>query len=314
MTRPSASKPAGKDPRILALRRFAISITVFNILGYLWFGFEQPWLWPFMALGTAYAVDILLELLSSWAEHRGPQFRGRGFRGLVDYLLPAHITALAVNMLLYANDRAWLVIFAVVVAVSQKTLLRAPLRGKMRHFMNPSNFGITVTLLLFSWCSIAPPYEFTENIDTPARWIVPAAILISGTMLNAKLTRKMPLIGGWLGAFAAQAILRHFLFGTAWVSALVTMTGVAFVLFTNYMITDPGTTPMRPRDQVVFGAGTGVVYGVLMALHVVYGLFFAVTIVCLITGVFRWIIAIRAALRRRAASPVAGGRPTEVPV
>jgi len=32
------------------------------------------------------------------------------------------------------------------------------------------------------------------------------------------------------------------------------MTGVAFVLFTNYMITDPGTTPMAGRAQFMFGA------------------------------------------------------------
>lgn len=287
-----------KDPRIAALRRFAVSITVFNVLGYLWLGFEQPWLWPFMAVAVAYATELLMEALSAWAQRRPPAFRGGGVRGLADYLLPAHITGLAVNMLLYANDRAMVVIFAVVVAVAQKTILRAGINGKWRHFMNPSNFGITVSLLLFPWISIAPPYEFTERVGTAVSWIIPLVILISGTVLNAMLTKKMPLIAGWMAAFAAQAVIRHFLFGTAWVSALVVMTGIAFVLFTNYMITDPGSTPFGRRQQVAFGAGTGIVYGVLMAFHVVYGLFFAVTIVCAVRGAYHWATAAYLALRR----------------
>ena len=36
-------------------------------------------------------------------------------RGLYEFLLPAHITALAVNMLLYANNQFWPVLFGVVV-------------------------------------------------------------------------------------------------------------------------------------------------------------------------------------------------------
>jgi hypothetical protein len=41
-----AQRSPARDSRYLALRNFAISISVFNILGYTLFGFEQPWLWP----------------------------------------------------------------------------------------------------------------------------------------------------------------------------------------------------------------------------------------------------------------------------
>jgi hypothetical protein len=296
-TRPAGEKPA-KDVRIAALRRFAISITVFNALGYLWLGFEQPWLWPVMAVGTAYATELLLESVSAWAERRPPGYRGHGLKGLVDFLMPAHITGLAVNMLIYVNAQAWLMIFAVAVAVGQKAILRAPINGKIRHFMNPSNFGIVTVLLLFRWGSIAPPYEFTENVGSATRWIIPAAILVSGTVLNAQLTKKMPLIGGLVLAWAGQAVLRSLLFGTAWRPALLMMTGTAFVLFVNYMVTDPGTTPVRRRDQVIFGAGVGVAYGVLMAMHIVYGLFFALVIVCAVRGFYHWGKALRKSARR----------------
>jgi hypothetical protein len=296
-----SGRPAGpnpqKDVRIAALRRFAISITVFNVVGYIWLGFEQPWLWPVMAVATAYATELLVESVTAWAERRRPGYLGGGLKGLADFLLPAHITGLAVNMLLYANEQAWLVIFAVVVSVAQKAVLRAPVRGKMRHFMNPSNFGIVVALLLFRWISIAPPYEFTENVGTVLRWIIPALILASGTMLNAQLTKKVPMIGAMVAAFAAQAVFRSLASGIAWRPALLMMTGTAFVLFLNYMVTDPGTTPTAPRHQAAFGAAVGVAYGALVAVHIVYGLFFALAIVCLLRGAYHWSLALRTALR-----------------
>ncbi|MDY7083654.1 MAG: enediyne biosynthesis protein [Actinomycetota bacterium] len=277
-----------RDPRYLALRNFAISMSVFNVLGYTVLGFEQPWLWPFLALAVGYAAEIVIELVSARAYGRRPAFLGNGGWGLYTFLLPTHITALACNMLLYANNKFWPIAFAVLVAVGQKAVLQAPIKGRMRHYMNPSNFGITITLLAFGWVNIAPPYHFTENVPDVIRIMVPIVIITAGTVLNAMLTKKVPLIVGWIGAFIIQALLRHFIWDVSLWAALVPMTGVAFVLFTNYMITDPGTTPSAPRMQFMFGMSVAMVYGVLMVFNIVYTLFFAVTIVCLARGLFWW--------------------------
>src|SRR6201995_1805168 len=106
---PSAAEPAKSkpkpDPRYLALRNFALSISVFNIFGYTLLGFEQPWIWPIFAVRIAYNSEIVFELISAWSTRRPPRFVGEGFRGLSTFLLPAHITAIAVNMLLYANNQ-----------------------------------------------------------------------------------------------------------------------------------------------------------------------------------------------------------------
>jgi hypothetical protein len=45
----------------------------------------------------------------------------------------------------------------------------------------------------------------------------------------------------------AQALLRHWLFGARLESALLPMTGAAFILYTFYMVTDPATTPSDTR-------------------------------------------------------------------
>src|SRR5206468_4242316 len=92
------------DPRYKALRNFAISMSIFNILGYTVLGFEQPWTWPLFALAVGYSTEITVELVAAWAQRRRPGFRGHGFWGLYTFLLPTHITALAANMLLYANS------------------------------------------------------------------------------------------------------------------------------------------------------------------------------------------------------------------
>ncbi|MCF6474903.1 enediyne biosynthesis protein [Nonomuraea sp. MG754425] len=301
-----AKNPPRHDPRVItALRRFAISISVFNILGYTLFGFEQPWSWPFVALATGYTTEIVLELIGARVEGRAPRFLGNGVRGLVEFLYPAHITAIALNMLIYVNDQVLVMMFGVVVAVGAKWVLRAPVRGRMRHFMNPSNLGIAVILLLLPWASIAPPYHFTENVDNPIDWIIPAVIIIGGTMINGKLTGRMWLIAGWVGVFALQAVVRGLIIDDISIlGGLSMMTGVAFILFTNYMITDPGTSPSRPLSQVAFGGGVAAVYGLLMGMNIPYGIFFATAAVCLVRGGFLWSLHIVAKARELDAARV----------
>lgn len=287
-TKIETAPPKRTNKVITALRRFAISITIFNILGYTVLGFEQPWLYPFIALATAYTTEIVLETINAKVTKRPVRYRGNGFRGLVEFLFPAHISGLALNMLTYVNDHVWAMVFGVVVAVGAKWVLQAPVYGRMRHYMNPSNFGITIMLLVFPWVNMTPPYHFSEKVDTWVGWLIVAVILISGTVLNSLLTGRMWLIFGWLSFFVVQAVLRGVFFGTAIPGALAMGTGIAFVLYTNYMVTDPGTSPSKPFSQFAFGGGVALMYGFFTAAHIAYGLFFATASVCLIRGLFLW--------------------------
>lgn len=290
-----------KDTRLAALRRFGFAITILNLAGHTLLGFEQSWAQPLVSIATAYVLELLVEALDARAAGRRPRFAG-GIVRFIDFLLPGHITGLACAMLLYSNDRLFPIMFATAVAVGSKHLLRVPVRGKMRHVMNPSNVGITATLLLFPWVGIAPPYHFTENIVGAADWILPCVFIVIGTMLNWRFTRKIPLIVSWVATFALQALVRSAITGTApWVPMLP-MTGVAFMLFTFYMVTDPATSPFGTKGQIAFGTSVGVVYGLLTAMHIVFGLFFALTIVCLVRGSYLQVLAWQAA---RANEPAA---------
>ena len=279
--------------RLGGLRRFAIAITVLNILGHAFFGFEQSFAQPVVALISAYSAELLLEFIDARFNRRPLRFLGGGVRKFVEFLLSAHITGLACAMLLYANERLGPVIFAAVVAICSKWLLRAPVGKSTRHFLNPSNFGITITLLAFSWVSVAPPYQFTENMTGVGDWILPGVIVCTGTFLNTRFTHRLPLIAAWLGGFVTQAAVRSLFLDAPFGASLIPMTGVAFILYTFYMVTDPATTPEGRRDQIVFGFSVAAVYGLLMVGHIVFGLFFALTIVCTVRGLWmyacRWI-------------------------
>jgi enediyne biosynthesis protein E5 len=297
-----------RSSRLGGLRRFAIAITLFNIVGHTLLGFEQSLAQPFIALLTAYTLEIAIESVNAWANHRKPYYLG-GLVQWIDFLLSAHITGLAVAMLIYTNDKLWQVAFGSAIAVCSKALFRIPAGSGTRHFFNPSNFGITMTILIFPWVGVAPPYHFTEYLTGMGDWLLPGFIILSGSFLNARFTHRLPLIAAWLGGFAGQAILRHLILGSSLTGALMPMTGVAFILYTFYMVTDPATTPSSTQSQIAFGLGVAATYGLLMVGHAVFGLFFALTIVCAIRGVGIYVLAL---LKLRERPKIVSQTPIEV--
>ena len=272
-----------EQARIGGLARFAIGITVFNLLGHTILGFEPSGLQLVVTVATAYLAEIALEAIGAWSERRQPLFAG-GFKRFVIFLLPAHITGFATSMLVYGGDRLLPYIFAASLAIASKSIFAVKFDGRRRHFMNPSNTGIVVTIFLFPSVSMAPPYHFTENLYGYWYWVLPAIFLCFGTFLNAMFTKKLPLIVTWATAFALQAVARHYLYATSLLGSLAPMLGVTFLLFTFYMITDPQTSPSSVRGQIMFGAAVGAVYGLLIALHVVYAIVLSLFVVCVGRG------------------------------
>ncbi|MEK8020001.1 MAG: hypothetical protein VSS75_024270 [Candidatus Parabeggiatoa sp.] len=274
-----------KDMRLAALRRFAAAITALTIIGLWWFGFEEAYAYVLVSLAAGYFMDLVLETVEAWSNGRTARYRG-GFMAFMNFLLPAHISSLAIAMLLYPNEQLWPIAFASALAGGSKYIFRLKIGDKYRHFLNPSNTGIAITLILFPWVSIAPPYQYTENFSGALDWLLPVIFIIFGTLLNGLYARRIPLIVAWLSAFAVQGVLRAWFFETPVLAELEIMTGVAFLLFTFYMIEDPGTTPFKARGQIVFGVSVAAAYAILMMFHIVFGLFFALFAVCIFRGVY----------------------------
>jgi hypothetical protein len=274
-----------RDLRVEALKRFAFAITVLNLAGHLFLGFESSWMHPIVALLTTYSLEITFEFLEAYFGNRRPKYLG-GLKKFILFLLPAHITAMAVSMLLFTNQGLLPMIFASSAAVLSKVIFRVRIGGIYRHFLNPSNTGIGVTLILLPWVGISPPYQFTENVAGVPDLILPLIFIGVGSLLNLKLTKRMPLILAWFGGIIIQAFCRSVFFDDNFLAAIGPLSGVSFILFSFYMISDPATTPANVKYQVLFGFFVSMLYGILVINHIVFGQFFALLIVCLLRGIY----------------------------
>jgi enediyne biosynthesis protein E5 len=270
--------------RLFALWYFATLMIAWNIAGHTFLGFEQSWAHPVVAVLAACVTQLILEWIDARSIGRKPRYRG-SVANFLNFLPPAMITGFACAMLLYPNDRLAPIVFASVLAIASKVLFRIRLEnGSLTHFLNPSNFGIVATLLLFSDIGQAPPYQFTENITGFWHWALPAAILATGIVVHGYATGRLPLCIAWLLGFVGQGVFRAWLAGNDWYVPLMPMSSAGFILFTLYMIPDPATTPILKGRQAVFGVGVAVAYAVLQLLHIVFGLFLALILVCCVRG------------------------------
>lgn len=275
-----------KDPRMryFALWYFCSLLMLWTILGDTVLGFEQSYAQPFAGVITACIVAFLLEGIDAWATQREPRFAG-GWVNAVNFLPPCIIPGLACAMLIYPNERLTPIIFAAGLSLASKSMLRAPIgNGQTQHIFNPSNFGITVTLLLLPSAGLAPPYQFTENMTGVWLWLIPGIILATGAVIHGKFTGRLPLVTAWFVGFAAQAAIRSMIFGIPIAVPFLPMTSAGFILFSLYMIPDPATTPIKPWRQVLFGLSVPTIYALLFVTHVVYGLFIALAITSTIRG------------------------------
>ncbi|MCB9794621.1 MAG: enediyne biosynthesis protein UnbU [Alphaproteobacteria bacterium] len=288
-----------RDPRT-GLRTSATLATVFTIIGHSYLGFEQSFAAPVVALVTGYICGLLFEYVDAKANQRPLAFMGGGFKKLVDFLLPTHMTAITLAFLLYSNERVWVIAFAVALAIGSKFFFRVHTRGRYRHFLNPSNFAIAVTLLLFQWTT-AIPWGYTV-MGPP--WLDAALVLFivfMGTRLNLLFTGRLPLIATFIAGWFVQGAFRAWLTGGPLRCEIVGMTGVAGTLFIFYMITDPMTSPHGRREQMVFGASIAAAYGLCMHLNIQYAIFYSVAIVCAARGMLLFLEDLRD--RRAEAAP-----------
>ncbi len=86
-----------------------------------------------------------------------------------------------------SNERLTPIIFASVLSIASKVLIRLPLaNGSRTHVFNPSNFGIVATLLLFPAVGQAPPYQFTSNAIVTGvwHWALPVVILATESLFT----------------------------------------------------------------------------------------------------------------------------------
>ncbi|MBT3785588.1 enediyne biosynthesis protein UnbU [bacterium] len=276
------------DRRAHALKRFAAALTLFNVLGREFFGFEESWISALVAVGTGISVEIFLEVVEARSSRRKSSMNAAPYEVFI-FLLPAYISSLSLSMLIYCGDNLAPYAFGAAIAICSKYLVRAPIMGKFTHILNPSATGICAAIFLLPSTSTAPPYQYIENLSINGELFLFGFMAFAGSFMNVMFTRRHPLVLAFMGGFFLQAVFRSLFMDFPLLANLVPMTGIAFFLFCFYMIPDPGTSPYDPRKQVFFGLFTALLYGVLQVLNVVHGLFYALVLAGILRGILGYL-------------------------
>jgi Na+-translocating ferredoxin:NAD+ oxidoreductase RnfD subunit len=154
----------------------------------------------------------------------------------------AVLTGLIVAMVLSAQTPWPVVALTSVVAVVSKYVVRT----KAGNVFNPAALAIVATSPVFhagqSWWGALPEV-------TPIAQLA----LVGGGVFIADRVNKMPLVVAFLGTYYLLFTVTAFTGDSAWVAEIFRTPDVQAVLYFGlFILTDPPTSPIKYRDQIVF--------------------------------------------------------------
>ncbi len=232
--------PKRSDPRW----PFAFLLGSYLVLGATWFGFNRAPSQVLIILGFGCALEVVL----AWA-----------LKGRKALPLSAFISCSSLAILLNYSHGSALLVVPVLLTLGSKYVLT----HKGRHVINPSLFGVAISLLLGQeMITAAPAYQWAGS-----SMLVTLVIIGGAAAFFLHRIGRLTLVVSFVVFYALQTALR------AWIMRhhlppemlfIGTMTTPAFFLFTMYMMTDPVTSPDDKRGQVIVAA---LVAGIDLALH-----------------------------------------------
>ncbi|MBV8695390.1 MAG: RnfABCDGE type electron transport complex subunit D [Chloroflexi bacterium] len=240
--------PSLRDPRL-----FMIGVlTIYTLVGQTLLSFDHSWSQIITSLIIACVLDVAV---SYWKTRK--------------LVLPASgvITGLSLGLLVEAVP-LWPFIVAPLLAIGSKAVIR--FQGK--HLFNPSNFGLTVLLLLF------PTTVTTLAAQWSGSLLIVMVILVIGGFTTFRVSR-WDLVSAFVVSFAVMALVEDMLTHRGLAFVYGPMFGAAFQLFTLSMLTDPKTTPETRLMRVLFGVSIAVIDAFLRLWDFQYSLFVALLIV-----------------------------------
>lgn len=137
-------------------------------------------------------------------------------------------------------DLPYLIAASALAVLSKYVLL---FRG--RHFLNPSNFGIVVALLVW------PSEAVTQGSRWGTTWVFPLIILGFGLPV-LYFAKKLSMLIAIFIAYPIGALLLEGLTGFPALANWPTMYSTGFLLAFFFMMTDPATSPQRRWTQVLY--------------------------------------------------------------
>ena len=211
--------------------RYPVSflITVILVLGEARYGILGGYDRLVTSLGVCTATELAL---SRW------------LRGRFANMASAYVTGISLALLIKPRgDLLWPFALGGFLAISSKYVLQY--RG--RHLWNPSNFAISLLLVLAPASVAILSHQWGNDLATNAViWCFGLLIVSRVRMLHVTLT--------YVACFIALAAIRSLVVGGPLLAEIAPLTGPMYQLFIFFMITDPKTTVSTVRGRVVVAA------------------------------------------------------------
>src|SRR5437867_13210285 len=215
--------------------RYPVSflITVILVLGEARYGILGGYDRLVTSLGVCTATELAL---SRW------------LRGRFANMASAYVTGISLALLIKPRgDLLWPFALGGFLAISSKYVLQY--RG--RHLWNPSNFAISLLVLVAPASVAILSHQWGNDLATNAViWGFGLLIVSRVRMLHVTLT--------YAACFVALAALRHWIIGGPLLAEIAPITGPMYQLFIFFMITDPKTTVSTVRGRLIVAAAVAV--------------------------------------------------------
>jgi Na+-translocating ferredoxin:NAD+ oxidoreductase RnfD subunit len=227
-------------------------ITLILLVGQFTFGILDSYMTLVAAIATAMVAEIILAriVLGTWKN-----------------LASAYITGISVGILIRSN-----VIWPYIVTSLLSILSKYVFRYKDRHLWNPSNFGISWMLALYSANVAGLSIQWGSNLAAMAViWILGLLIVNRAKRLHVTVT--------YVVSFTVLAYVRCLITGDAFLAELSPLTGPMYQLFIFFMITDPPTSVSTRKGRIIVAVLVAIVEFILRLNNLIYAPFFALFLV-----------------------------------
>lgn len=164
-------------------------------------------------------------------------------RGEWEFPSGAILSALFVALVLDAHEPWPVTLGTAILAINAKYIFRT----RWSNIFNPAAIALVASSFLFasgqSWWGALP--------DLPGPFIV---VLLVAVIFIADRVNKLPLVVAFGAGYYAILTVVAFVGDPATVAELFRVPNLnATLFFAGFMLTDPPTSPTRPRDQILYG-------------------------------------------------------------
>ena len=203
-----------------------ILITLILVIGQVRFQILESLAVLPVAIGTAIAVELTLS---------------RTVRGRFGSIQSAYISGTSMSVLTQ-TQQGYLWPFALGAAISICSKYALTYRG--RHLWNPTNFGISLLVLL-------APASVSILSEQWGNDMGPVLVVWTVGLLVASRAKILHVTATYAVSFLAFAGLRSALTGSDYLLEIAPITGPMYQLFLFFMITDPPTTVRSRRGRML---------------------------------------------------------------